>query len=428
MKEVCNLNIFFKITLIIIIFSPSALGIFDNAGYYILQTLICILLLKKQISLWLLRILIFFISIFFLITLSDIFLRFYFKDIFEYRPQDKFFTYCSELRLNKKYKPLSNYKNKTYGDLAAMTGISKYREYRNIIFNTDRYGFRNNDLKINESKHLILLGDSFVEGSGVSQENNISGVLEKKYGYKSYNLGISDFSIWHSCINLKNSFSRINKTDNCKILLFVFMGNDLDDNYPDQFDINELKKNISPLSLKLKSIRDKSLLRKIWRMYFSKKRTAKNVIVKTFLNNKPILFYKYYAERMNRNLNDFKKHKNYKHFLKSFKEIRIFTEKNNISLNVVLIPSKSEVYSWVLNNSSKPWEKINHPSNSSLFISDICIENNFKYFDLTPFLIEKSKYVYENSGELLWWYDDTHFNNTGIEAVCEYLYNNVLLI
>ena len=54
---------------------------------------------------------------------------------------------------------------------------------------TDKFGFNN---KIFLKKFdILLMGDSFAEGSCVNQENEPTNLFEKKYNLKTYNIGIS---------------------------------------------------------------------------------------------------------------------------------------------------------------------------------------------------------------------------------------------
>lgn len=52
--------------------------------------------------------------------------------------------------------------------------------YGLITYRSDRYGFRNSDEVWDTSIELVLVGDSFVHGACVEQENTISGLLEEK--------------------------------------------------------------------------------------------------------------------------------------------------------------------------------------------------------------------------------------------------------
>ncbi len=60
-------------------------------------------------------------------------------------------------------------------------------------FDSDAFGFRNesSDYRQSPAPDVILLGDSFGEGSNATQEDILSSVLARDYGYRTYNLSMS---------------------------------------------------------------------------------------------------------------------------------------------------------------------------------------------------------------------------------------------
>ncbi len=86
------------------------------------------------------------------------------------------------------------------------------------------------------TSRIILLGDSFIEGIQVSDEDSVGGLLQKEYCKKKLkvvNLGVTSYSPVLSYIQLFNQI--INNTDlilEDSILIHFLSGNDLeDDNY-----------------------------------------------------------------------------------------------------------------------------------------------------------------------------------------------------
>src|SRR5262247_2421093 len=55
------------------------------------------------------------------------------------------------------------------GDLAALSNRPALREFRREVFTTDAHGFRNPD--------IVVFGDSFAAGSGVSDDETLSAQL-----------------------------------------------------------------------------------------------------------------------------------------------------------------------------------------------------------------------------------------------------------
>ena len=114
-------------------------------------------------------------------------------------------------------------------------------EWGNFTINFDMYGNRiikNICIKENSeySSRIILLGDSFIEGIQVSDQDSIGGLLQKEYceeNYKVINLGVTSYSPVLSYIQLFNQIQN-NKDlilENSTLIHFL-SGNDLeDDNY-----------------------------------------------------------------------------------------------------------------------------------------------------------------------------------------------------
>jgi hypothetical protein len=88
------------------------------------------------------------------------------------------------------FEPNRRYSNaRSYGDLAAFGNLPGLRQYRSEIFTTDALGFRNLPHVRDEEISAILAGDSFVVGSGVSDDETLSSRLSERGGCVVYNAG-----------------------------------------------------------------------------------------------------------------------------------------------------------------------------------------------------------------------------------------------
>ena len=88
------------------------------------------------------------------------------------------------------FEPSRRYDNpRSYGDLAALGNFPELRQYRPERFTTDALGFRNVPEILNEEVGAILAGDSFVVGSGVSDDETLSSRLSTLLGCVVYNAG-----------------------------------------------------------------------------------------------------------------------------------------------------------------------------------------------------------------------------------------------
>ena len=92
-------------------------------------------------------------------------------------------------------------------------------------WNSDKYGFNNDDTAWSSNKkNIILVGDSFVEGNCVNRIDNINSGLKKLNNkYNFINFGIGGSSLIHQFALLREFWP--NDVD--KIFLFYYEGNDL---------------------------------------------------------------------------------------------------------------------------------------------------------------------------------------------------------
>ena len=167
------------------------------------------------------------ISVYFLIISVSLFLGFYFFEVyFLYKYQTTKIT--NQIRFKKakemglyfdnrsKLEVINDYKKKKLDAFPTVHPIhflknklvDKYKilplaGYPNVVtifnnefgyyehYKSDRYGFNNNDyLWENENHKYVFVGDSFVHGAGIKNENNLNGIFKKKTKIEALNLGI----------------------------------------------------------------------------------------------------------------------------------------------------------------------------------------------------------------------------------------------
>jgi hypothetical protein len=59
-------------------------------------------------------------------------------------------------------------------------------------------------------------------------------------------------------------------------------------------------------------------------------------------------------------------------------------------------------------------------------IRDLCAKKGYPFLDLAPFFSAAGREWYEGSGELLFWPDDTHWNEKGQELAAAVVYEKLL--
>jgi hypothetical protein len=106
----------------------------------------------------------------------------------------------------------------------------------NVQYSSNSLGARGREIENNLQKDIILLGDSFAEGWGLSENELFKTLIEKKYNNNVLNLGVSGDVGPVSYYLIYKQFKDNFKHDNLILLFFPF--NDFTDN-----DLNYFKKN-----------------------------------------------------------------------------------------------------------------------------------------------------------------------------------------
>jgi len=132
------------------------------------------------------------------------------------------------------YYPNINSKMNAVGDMCHHT---KYQVYKEEIWKTDAVGFRNNQFISNPD--ILIIGDSFTQGTSLSQNQTITNKLATKFDgkVKVYNMAPSSMSEFDRYLTL----GIIKKP---KLLIFSIV----ERNVPDEMQLFDAKK-----SLKLKN-------------------------------------------------------------------------------------------------------------------------------------------------------------------------------
>ena len=348
-----------------------------------------------------------------------------------YRPHEKY-------AINESYKKnVSSTFSMPYGDLYALGDSKKnprlenIKESRKVNFVTDNYGFRNS--KIIKKPDYIFLGDSFIAGNGISQEELPTVIFQNLTKKNILNLGFPGKPKLYEKNMLKH-IDLLNK--NTKIIVFYFEGNDfetiIEDSISKNISLKEIPKKIYDVykfaeSLKdvylnkfyksdevfFRIIRHKSLSINLEIKDYFKSIFDKNNKVQNELKNKEKVIIKDILNQDVGFLNEYVKNS-------KEKNIKTYIFKNKLLLEkidaVVLIPTKYSVYSELLN------EKVN---NFALTVLKNGYEiHNIPVYDLTTTLRKKARLLLE-SNEYVFFRDDTHWNANGIKTSMEYLANNI---
>jgi hypothetical protein len=122
-----------------------------------------------------------------LVVVADVALRFVSVDPLTFRAWEalsRFRPPGAPFEPNRQY-----YRQQSYGDAASMGNLPEAREYHAERFTTDARGFRNVSTFSSAAPAVIVTGDSFAVGSGVSDDETLSSTLGRILGCDVYNAG-----------------------------------------------------------------------------------------------------------------------------------------------------------------------------------------------------------------------------------------------
>lgn len=296
--------------------------------------------------------------------------------------------------------------------------------FLDLIYKTDKFGFRENEDELYNKVDYILLGDSFVFSICINKPYDLSSQIKKKTNKTILNLGV-----WGSQPYSQLAyFSNITKNTNMKNLIwFFYEGNDYEEplvekinTYNQILSMNEQElfkfittrtvsshtenldynnKNFDNYMIKNKNI-DKKYL-EITKIKFLENIIGLSSMVKLFKKYNNLLSYRDYEEivrSMNLILNEKKVEKKYIYYIPSY--LRLSYTSN------------------YLNNYNNQIQQLNFLKNQ---VQKIAEENNFHFIDGTI------KFNEEHFIDKIFFYGlPTHFNEKGYEILAEDLYEKII--
>ncbi|MEW5795016.1 MAG: hypothetical protein AB1772_01520 [Candidatus Zixiibacteriota bacterium] len=339
-----------------------------------------------------------------------------------YRPEDIYKHRLPELPALSIFDLNVNYSGRTWGDLSAMTTQDSLRDMRDVDFRTDSYGFRNDasDIDTTRPLDLIILGDSFGAGAGTTQEDVWGVVFHRRYGLNTYNLSMPGFGPWNQLLSLKRELSRLRVGPNTVVLWAIFGGNDIDE--PCFANLNPAPAGFwQRLAVRTRTFYRRSPIKIITDralMGLNSQIPRDTAIVSTLPDGRSFLFYSQYLRHELRTLDDLHRHPNLPSLRLVFAEMARVASDAGLTVVVAHLPTAYAIYGWALDQ-IEPWTNERLRSPASLIFEELSRENGFDFIDLQPQLLEEAQTLYTQSRELLWWRDDTHWNNHGHAAAAK---------
>ena len=292
-----------------------------------------------------------------------------------------------------------------YGDLVALSFIQTIMEPRTVNFYTDALGFRNRQNYAGEE--FVLFGDSFVVGSGTTQEDTLAEVLTRSYHLPAYSAGFPG-GVDHYIERVK--YLKKLHGDGFKAIVVVFEGND--------FPCAEAERQAHAARRGSRryvyipgEVRDLQSYRLFYgltrRAYYAFKPPGQ-------ANEHPVVFLQHVGNEtlgfMRHHLAVLKRQKPcaWNHYRSLFESVS-----DQVAL-IVFVPTKYRVYEPLLREEGGGVP----PNIQSEFLESLAGELSLPYLDVTPYLISASR-RYLKKGEYTFWKDDTHWNGNGVRVAAE---------
>ena len=275
-------------------------------------------------------------------------------------------------------------------------------------YNSDRYGFRNQDSLWEKEIDVLAIGDSFMMGNCVSEGHNISEVFNKLSKYKMLNLGIPARGPLMELATLKEYFKEVKNPK--YVFWFYYEGNDLINlkkEFQNKILVKYLEKNFSQKLPKKQKIID-DLFKESLLNEHEKNKFRLDKFIKLSKTNSLIVNLYNRENNLISEKNLKKEKEQLKNLKKVFIELNNFIEEKDLEIYLIYIPS-FERY-------------LIQDNNSNLFLKNDVInlinQFNFKLVDLDTELmsIQKDYSIYYPFKM------NNHPNIEGYKLISEYLY------
>lgn len=218
----------------------------------------------------------------------------------------------------------------------------------------------------------------------------------------------------HGAARLSLTVKSLHLLEGATIVVPLYIGNDL------QECTEDAEKHISAgrvsgwrsLHIALQDYRSRSPLRQLGMRLIYRWVFADPVVsVRELPDGNQMLFYKPHTQAANLSVAAVEQEPNFQRLTSSLKRIHALASENRASTLVVIIPTKEEVYGWILRK--EPLENdLSQSSGLARAVQSFCNSEKIPCIDLRPALAEEAKNVWKQ-GDLLWWRDDSHWNPQG---------------
>lgn len=287
--------------------------------------------------------------------------------------------------------------------------------YGLIKYQSDRYGFNNEDSKWDSiKKDILIIGDSFAHGACVEREKNFSGIIDRQLKKISINLGTDSSSIIHYIIHAEKFIKKVNP----RKIIFFLSGNDIMHDYNSKNYHKSVYKNFKKGNFDIYDLSHEDFKEKTKNYYKDINRYIQNY--SSINKNDVTIFKKIYLRVMK----SFKLEETSRFIClktncnhKLFNNEKIYEKLIETSINQVnLLENKSDIYFVLLTNKQKYKNYKPYLDNKKQFIE---IFSDFKSKYKNIFLIDLINYLDLSDPNLLPPNDthNRHFSYVGYEKI-----------
>ncbi|GJM08776.1 MAG: hypothetical protein DHS20C11_10520 [Lysobacteraceae bacterium] len=346
------------------------------------------------------------------LVVVEVSLRNLMADALYYRAHERLIERWPEDPHLLRYRANASIEQPSVGDLGAMSGQPDWRVHKTIEFETDLAGFRNSN-RVDSARSVVVLGDSFAVGSGITQDLAWPEKLGPLLGREVVNLAIPS-SPWMSLANFWYESDRIGGFEQADVVLLLFAGNDLDEPYGKRRSFGSGK--FTPpwwkkWQIRLENLQRRCALDKLIMMATVADEYGDQVQSVSRGGSSPILFFKPYVERAVRQTSDIENHGNFSDLADILRALANKVRRHGGRLTVVNVPSKVEIYPEFVGREYQPQA-------FGQVLAPVVAEIGAAWLDIGPALRHEAQRR-GASGDLLWWPDDTHWNADGHQLVAQ---------
>ena len=305
-------------------------------------------------------------------------------------PEQRLLTYHSELGMNL-FAPNASLSMEQGGDLVELTEKEMPVERRDVAFLTDNDGFRGSPST--ENADVVLVGGSFVYGSGNTQADTLAAQLRREHGINARMLSVPGDLLDYAKL-IRTYANEPAK----KVVLFLSEDTDFDVVTP---------RYVFPM-VNLVNMMKSTHMARFFQLQLAGASRSENAVIGYPLENRVMAFARASIKKTTSPA------------IESgplFAEV--VTSLADVVDHIVFIPSKYRVYNSLLDKGDSPAL----PAAAWNFLQAAANDAQIPCTDLTPALTEAASILWGNDKQLIYWADDTHWNYAGMVAAISALRN-----